>query len=56
MLLQQPISGELPNQIGMSDKYQKPNVLKTVFIITNIIAFVSYLFTILAFAFTDADV
>ena len=34
---------------GLSDKYQKPNVLKPLFIIFNTLAYVAYIITILAF-------
>ena len=35
--------------IGISDKYQKPNLLKPLFIVFNTLAYVAYIVTILAF-------
>jgi len=35
--------------IGLSDKYQKPNLLKPLFLIFNTLAYVAYIITILAF-------
>ena len=44
---------------GISDKYQKPNILKPMFIIFNTLAYVAYIITILAFILskksTDQD-
>ena len=36
--------------MGFSDKYQKPNLLKPLFMIFNIVAYVAYLITILTYS------
>lgn len=45
-------NGDPNNQhlsMGISDKYQKPNLLKPLFIVFNTLAYVAYIVTILAF-------
>ena len=45
------VSNQLKSQI--TDRYQKPNLLKPFFLIFNILAYSAYLITVLAFCFSS---
>lgn len=41
--------------MAFSDKYQKPNLLKPLFLVFNIVAYIAYFITILAFSLSKKD-